>query len=107
MLELLCFLQHATLAHLEVSAMNATAEKLSKAFAIEKCPPMCQSEKANLVDCYKQNPQKALLCSETVRKFNQCVRSTRMVSVCNSNRKFLKIHGFLGVWLKVVVPRGI
>lgn len=72
--------EHTALTHLEVSAMNSTAEKLSKAFAVEKCPPVCQEVRATLVDCYKQNPQKPLLCSETVKKFSQCVRSTRMAS---------------------------
>ena len=65
--------------HLEVSAMNGTAEKLSKAFAVEKRPPVCQEVRATVVDCYKQNSQKPLLCSETVKKFSQCVRSARMV----------------------------
>ena len=58
------FFQHAALTHLEVSAMNGTAEKLSKAFAVEKRPPVCQEARATVVDCYKQNSQKPLLCSE-------------------------------------------
>lgn len=72
--------EHAALTHLEVSAMNGTAEKLSKAFAVEKRPPVCQEVRATVVDCYKQNSQKPLLCSETVKKFSQCVRSARMAS---------------------------
>jgi len=72
--------EHAALTHLEVSAMNGTAEKLSKAFAVEKRPPVCQEARATVVDCYKQNSQKPLLCSETVKKFSQCVRSSRMAS---------------------------
>lgn len=72
--------EHTALTHLEVSAMNGTAEKLSKAFAVEKRPPVCQEARATVVDCYKQNSQKPLLCSETVKKFSQCVRSSRMAS---------------------------
>ena len=86
--------------------MNSTAEKLSKAFAVEKCPPVCQEVRATLVDCYKQNPQKPLLCSETVKKFSQCVRSTRMVNqfkLFTSN--FLTIYSICtlllsGFWIR-------
>ena len=74
--------------------MNGTAEKLSKAFAVEKRPPVCQEARATVVDCYKQNSQKPLLCSETVKKFSQCVRSSRMVWISSNTYTLFEKSNF-------------
>ena len=59
--------------------MNETAEKLIKAFAVKRTPPVCQQQRDFLLQCYKQNPDQPLLCSDTVKKFSNCVHSARMV----------------------------
>ena len=68
------------LAHLEVKAMNDTAEKLSAMFAIQRSPPVCQQQREAVLQCYKQNADKPLLCSEIVKNFSRCVHSSREVS---------------------------
>ena len=60
--------------------MNETAERLSKTFSIQKFPPTCLGQREELLQCYKQNPDKTLLCSEVVKNFSKCVHSTRVVS---------------------------
>merc|ERR1712083_399970 len=72
--------EHSTLAHLEVATMNETAERLNKAFSIQKFPPTCISQRDDMLQCYKQNPDKILLCSEVVKDFSRCVHSTRTAS---------------------------
>jgi len=72
--------EHTTLAHLEVATMNETAERLSKTFSIQKFPPTCLGQREELLQCYKQNPDKTLLCSEVVKNFSKCVHSTRVAS---------------------------
>jgi len=61
--------EHSSLAHLEVATMNETAERLSKAFSIQKFPPTCISQRDDMLQCYKQNPDKILLCSEVGKDF--------------------------------------
>ena len=72
--------EHSSLAHLEVATMNETAERLRKAFSIQKFPPTCISQRDDMLQCYKQNPDKILLCSEVVKDFSRCVHSTRTAS---------------------------
>ena len=63
-----------------MSALANTADKLSRMFATERCPPLCQEQRDSVLQCCKENSQKPLLCSEAVKKFSSCVHSTRMVS---------------------------
>merc|ERR1711997_1269945 len=72
--------EHTSLAHLEVATMNETAERLNKAFSIQKFPPTCISQRDDMLQCYKQNPDKILLCSEVVKDFSRCVHSPRTAS---------------------------
>jgi len=72
--------EHSTLAHLEVATMNETAERLSKTFAIQKFPPSCLGQRDELLQCYKQNSDRTLLCSDIVKNFSRCVHSTRLAS---------------------------
>ena len=72
--------QHTGLAKLEVDSLAETAGKLEKSFFTQKSPPICQQERDFVLQCYKQNKSQPLLCSESVKKFSQCVSSARLVS---------------------------
>lgn len=72
--------EHSALSHLQMSALANTADKLSRMFATERCPPLCQEQRDSVLQCCKENSQKPLLCSEAVKKFSSCVHSTRMAS---------------------------
>ncbi|XP_049874386.1 uncharacterized protein LOC126372609 [Pectinophora gossypiella] len=48
-----------------------------------KLPP-CQDEKAKVLECYSTNPNKTLLCSVLVNKFNDCVCRSRVAAVSAS-----------------------
>ncbi|KAG7310850.1 hypothetical protein JYU34_003681 [Plutella xylostella] len=50
-----------------------------KKVAIKTAP--CQEEKAKVLQCYKANPDKSLLCSVLVNQFNDCVCKSRVAAV--------------------------
>ena len=75
--------------------MNETAERLSKAFAIQKFPPSCLGQRDELLQCYKQNSDRTLLCSDVVKNFSRCVHSTRLVSHLYAHQLKLVILGGL------------
>jgi len=72
--------EHSAQAHLQMSALKSTAEKLAHMFGTERSLPICQEEKESVLLCYKQNSGESLKCSDAVKNFSRCVHSTRMVS---------------------------
>lgn len=72
--------EHTALTHLQTNHLKVTAEKLSKMFATEKCPPICLEEREAVLQCYKSNPNRTLMCSDVVKNFSRCVHSARMAS---------------------------
>merc|ERR1711976_842063 len=72
--------EHTALSHLQTNALAISSEKLSKMFATERCPPICQDEREAVLQCYKNNPNKSLMRSDGDKNFSKCVHSARMPS---------------------------
>ncbi|XP_041975176.1 MICOS complex subunit MIC19 [Aricia agestis] len=58
--------------------------ELVKADKIATKLPPCQEEKAKVLECYSQNPNKSLVCSVLVNQFNDCVCKSRLAAITAS-----------------------
>ncbi|CAK1544404.1 unnamed protein product [Leptosia nina] len=63
---------------------NELFEMVKADKVVNKLPP-CQQEKAKVLECYSENPNKSLLCSVLVSEFNDCVCKSRIAAVTASS----------------------
>lgn len=73
--------------HVEYQKTMNEAQKLYNMATDEKFAgglPPCQAEKAKVLQCYSDNPNKSLLCSVLVNQFNECVGKSRVAAITAS-----------------------
>lgn len=65
---------------LTIEKFNQAVEETKQKFSQPIKMPACQQLKNNVLNCYKQNPTRALNCSQQVRDFLHCVETSQLAS---------------------------
>lgn len=63
-----------------VEKFNQAVEETKQKFSVPTKVPACQHLKNEVLNCYKQNPNQALKCSQQVRDFISCVEQSQLES---------------------------
>lgn len=56
---------------------SQAVKEVEQKFLTQTFSPICQDKQQSVLDCYRKNPGKPILCSSEVKNFLSCVNDTR------------------------------
>ncbi|KAK3739516.1 hypothetical protein QZH41_016196 [Actinostola sp. cb2023] len=71
--------KNANIDVLSEDTFNAAISEIQEKFRQNERPAVCPDLQEQVINCYQQNPQQTLRCSQFVKEFEICVQKARLV----------------------------